>query len=636
MSENIEKAPNVPPFVSFVTSTVPMVFDNSLSYYEALSALWKWLQDDVIDVINNNASVTQDYINLTNELKSYIENYFNNLDVQEEINNKLDEMASTGQLQQIIADYFVIVDQKIENQNQEIETFENDVNDTVNAQNTSIQQLIARMDTFSSLTHGSTTGDAELADGRIAFTGRVYSTIGDNIRKYQGVMFTNIMSDAGTTYEDEYYYPSSLAKTANTSLECWTFKTRKGHLYIVDTNTANNPKNVVLGYALTVPAEGVSGSHEDPIVFIGNGATVAVNNLKSYTTPFIGELKSDTNDFDELALTYTDITADLSEVSGKYITATGSEASANNRSYYAVTPKAGHYYIVNTAVSNAMPICYQENGCIYPNNSGSYGNICQGEYKVYSNNTNTLYFNLDKNRLLNGSFKVYESKQSYGVGEITLPIEPCKGAFDKVVFIGDSLTRGSTFTSNSSSYVNYYNYVHFLTELWGIKEPITIASGGYTTQDWWNRYQNDLNQENCLYIVWLGTNGGLTDTVATDCAGNDYTQFADTNTGDYGKIIGKIKSLNNTKVLLVNIFRTNQGYTNKAIQDIATKYGCQVIDTYKDIVRSAGYHTAYNGYHDNIHFNSQGYNLIANLITQQLSKYMNAHAGEYELYKVKS
>lgn len=636
MSEHIEKAPNVPPFVTFVTSTVPMVFDNSLSYYEALSALWKWLQDDVVNVINNNATVTEDYIQLTNEMKEYMDSYFDNLDVQEEINNKLDEMASNGELQQIIADYFVIVDQKIEAQNQEIDTFETGVNNIVNTQNTSIQQLIARMDTFSSLSEGSTTGDAELADGRVAFTGRVYSTIGDNIRKYQGVMFTNIMSDAGTTYSDEYYYPSSLTKTSNSSYECWTFKTRKGHLYIVDTNAVNNPKNVVLGYALTVPAEGVTGAHEDPIVFIGNGATVAVNNLKAYTTPFIGELKSDTNDFDELSLTYTDITSGLSEVSGKYITATGSEASASNRAYYAVTPKAGHYYIVNTAVSNAMPICYQENGCIYPNDSGSYGNVCQGEYKVYSNNTNTLYFNLDKNRLLGGTFKVYESRQSYGVGEITLPIEPCKGAFDKVVFIGDSLTRGSTFTSNSTSYVNYYNYVHFLTELWGIKEPITIASGGYTTQDWWNRYQNDLNQENCLYIVWLGTNGGLTDTVATDCAGNDYTQFADTNTGDYGKIIGKIKSLNNTKVLLVNIFRTNQGTTNKAISDIATKYGCQVIDTYKDIVRSAGYHTAYNGYHDNIHFNSQGYNLIANLITQQLSKYMNAHAGEYEIYKVKS
>ena len=105
MSENIEKAPNVPPFVTFVTSAVPMVFDNSLSYYEALCALWKWLQDDVVNVINNNATVTEEYINLTNELKTFVEDYFDNLDVQEEINNKLDAMVEDGTLQEIITQY---------------------------------------------------------------------------------------------------------------------------------------------------------------------------------------------------------------------------------------------------------------------------------------------------------------------------------------------------------------------------------------------------------------------------------------------------------------------------------------------------------------------------------------------------
>ena len=38
-------------------------------------------------------------------LKSYVDNYFDNLDVQEEINNKLDEMAESGQLTDIIAQY---------------------------------------------------------------------------------------------------------------------------------------------------------------------------------------------------------------------------------------------------------------------------------------------------------------------------------------------------------------------------------------------------------------------------------------------------------------------------------------------------------------------------------------------------
>lgn len=94
--DKIKHAAPVPPFVKFVASAVPMVFDNSLSYYEALCALWKFIQDDVINVINNNANVTEEYINLVDELKTYVENYFANLDVQEEINNKLDAMVEDG------------------------------------------------------------------------------------------------------------------------------------------------------------------------------------------------------------------------------------------------------------------------------------------------------------------------------------------------------------------------------------------------------------------------------------------------------------------------------------------------------------------------------------------------------------
>lgn len=105
MSENIEKAPNVPPFVRFVASAVPMVFDDSMSYYEALSALWKYMQDTV-DIINNNATVTEEYIQLTDEMKEYMDNYFDNLDVQEEINNKLDAMVEDGTFQDLLDAYF--------------------------------------------------------------------------------------------------------------------------------------------------------------------------------------------------------------------------------------------------------------------------------------------------------------------------------------------------------------------------------------------------------------------------------------------------------------------------------------------------------------------------------------------------
>ena len=47
----------------------------------------------------------EEYINKFNELHDYVEDYFDNLDVQEEINNKLDDMAEQGVLADIISQY---------------------------------------------------------------------------------------------------------------------------------------------------------------------------------------------------------------------------------------------------------------------------------------------------------------------------------------------------------------------------------------------------------------------------------------------------------------------------------------------------------------------------------------------------
>ena len=104
-NNNIQHSKPVPPFVRYCSAIIPTAFDDSLSYYEALCALWKWMQDNLVNVINNNANVTEYYIQIVKDLKSYVENYFANLDVQEEINNKLDEMAEDGQLADIISQY---------------------------------------------------------------------------------------------------------------------------------------------------------------------------------------------------------------------------------------------------------------------------------------------------------------------------------------------------------------------------------------------------------------------------------------------------------------------------------------------------------------------------------------------------
>lgn len=95
---------------------------DALTDYELLCLVVKFLNDVIANQNEQNDSITrmyesflalQTYVNNTkdtledafNELDDYVRNYFDNLDVQEEINNKLDQMLEDGVLEQIIEQF---------------------------------------------------------------------------------------------------------------------------------------------------------------------------------------------------------------------------------------------------------------------------------------------------------------------------------------------------------------------------------------------------------------------------------------------------------------------------------------------------------------------------------------------------
>lgn len=96
----------LPPFKAFLASNIPSVYDNTLSYYDELTKLIGYIETVILPAINETAGEVDGIKKGLEELKSYVDNYFDNLDVQEEINNKLDDMATSGQLATII-DQFV-------------------------------------------------------------------------------------------------------------------------------------------------------------------------------------------------------------------------------------------------------------------------------------------------------------------------------------------------------------------------------------------------------------------------------------------------------------------------------------------------------------------------------------------------
>lgn len=81
---------------------LPTSFVESMSYYECIAWLVKYLETEVIPTVNNNAEAVAELQAAYIQLKEFVETYFDNLDVQEEINNKLDEMVEDGTLYRLL------------------------------------------------------------------------------------------------------------------------------------------------------------------------------------------------------------------------------------------------------------------------------------------------------------------------------------------------------------------------------------------------------------------------------------------------------------------------------------------------------------------------------------------------------
>ena len=212
----------IPTFKLWVANRFPYMetdFD-ALSNYELMEVLTNYLNNVIKNeenVESNVAKLNQAYL----ELLTYVKDYFNNLDVQEEINNKLDDLVADGTLTNLISTY---VQPLIDEQNQEINAFKTQVNAKIDSQDSKIEAAQSGSPLVASSTAGMTD------------TTRVYvNTTDGNWYYYNGTQWV-----AGGQY-----LTSNLSATSLKGL----FKRKiNQNLVEIDSGALNNQGNI---YTLT-------------------------------------------------------------------------------------------------------------------------------------------------------------------------------------------------------------------------------------------------------------------------------------------------------------------------------------------------------------------------------------------------
>lgn len=97
---------NLTPFKWCVIQNFPFIEEDfdAITNYQLLCKVVEYL-NNTINATNELGEEVEDISSNFIELKNYVDNYFNNLDVQDEVNNKLDEMVQNGTFDNLINKY---------------------------------------------------------------------------------------------------------------------------------------------------------------------------------------------------------------------------------------------------------------------------------------------------------------------------------------------------------------------------------------------------------------------------------------------------------------------------------------------------------------------------------------------------
>lgn len=104
MNKNLKPISELPAFLKYcyTVGMLPTSYRISMTYEEQVLEAIRFIKEEVIPIVNSNALATKELQEKFVELVNYVETYLDNLDVQDEVNAKLDQMAEDGTLANLI------------------------------------------------------------------------------------------------------------------------------------------------------------------------------------------------------------------------------------------------------------------------------------------------------------------------------------------------------------------------------------------------------------------------------------------------------------------------------------------------------------------------------------------------------
>lgn len=252
-------AKEVRPFRFWCQKVLPLVYDDSLSYYELLCK--------VVDYLNE---MRQD----VSDLETYLEDYVKNFDVASVVDEKIDEMVLSGYFDTLMIPLF---NQYKDAFDLSFSAYRSETNTRMNQQSNQISSLQNQVDALGTLEEGSTTGDAELIGIRTDSRGREFENAGTAVRTNQSDLTyevnesLKVVGGFTPTYVEDSYITTSGVITADTET----------HWQRTDYISIDGPSSIFIYQTGGEASSAYNAFYDASKNFISNFTTVAGENIRN-------------------------------------------------------------------------------------------------------------------------------------------------------------------------------------------------------------------------------------------------------------------------------------------------------------------------------------------------------------------